>query len=166
MRNKTGKAVLLVLTAVILVGGGLFIGRLWPQWFGKPPVTAKLDESAEAYTGKKETYTGEKNTDTIDIPGFDSMNLQADTKEQRVNLYNPEQNTCYFKISIYLKDGTQLWESELIEPGQAIYELTLNQTLSTGAYEACTLKYECFTMDDWQKPLNGSEVKFTMNVLS
>lgn len=166
MKNKTGKSVLLVLAAVILVVGGLVVGSRWNRWFGKPPVTAKLDEGAEAYTGKKETYAGDKNTDTIDIPGFDSMNIQADTKEQRVNLYNPEQNTCYFKLSIYLNDGTLLWESKLIEPGQVIYDLTLNQTLSAGEYETCTLKYECFTMDDEQKPLNGSEVKFTMNVLS
>ena len=166
MRNKTRKAVLLVLAAVILVVGGLVVGSRLDKWFGKPPVTAEVAEGTEDYIGKKETYAGDKNTDTIDIPGFDSMNIQADTREQRVNLYNPEQNTCYFKLSIYLNDGTLLWESKLIEPGQAIYELTLNQTLSAGEYETCTLKYECFTMDDWQKPLNGSEVKFTMNVLS
>lgn len=163
--DKTAKTVLAVVFALLLVGGGVFVGRNWNHWFGKEPVSAELDKSAEDYTGNKDTYTGEKNTDTIDIPGFDVMNLKADTLEQSVNLYNPEQNTCYFKMSVYLSDGTKLWESKLVEPGKAIYTITLERALSAGAYEDCTLKYECFAMDGEQTPLNGSEIRFTMNVI-
>ncbi len=82
-----------------------------------------------------------------------------------MNFYNPEQNTCYFKMSLLLPDGTQLWESGLVEPGKAVYEITLNQTLTAGKYENATLKYECFAMDDEQTPLNGSEIKLTLNAL-
>ena len=44
--NKTSKTVLLILLAVILVGGGVFVGINWNNWFGKDdtPVTADLDE--------------------------------------------------------------------------------------------------------------------------
>lgn len=165
--NKTAKTILLVLLAVILVGGGVFVGINWNNWFGEEdtPATAQVDKDAEDYTGDRDTYTGKKNTDTIDIPGFDVMNMKAGTKEQSVNLYNPEQNTCYFKMSILLSDGTKLWESKLIEPGKAVYDLTLRESLSAGEYEDCTLKYECFAMDEEQTPLNGSEIKFTLNVL-
>ena len=93
------------------------------------------------------------------------MNFQAGVTEQAVNLYNPEQNTCYFKMTILLSDGTKLWESELVEPGKAIYEITLNEPLEAGEYEDCTLKYECFELNDEQTPLNGSEIKFSLNVL-
>lgn len=93
------------------------------------------------------------------------MNLKAGTTEQSVNLYNPEQNSCYFKMSILLSDRTVLWESGLVEPGKAIYNLTLNQIPSAGTYENCILKYECFSMDEDQTPLNGSEIEFTLNVL-
>lgn len=164
--NKTGKTFLLILLAVILVGGGVFIGINWNNWFGdEPAATADVDENAEDYTGDRSTYTGQKNTDTIDIPGFDVMNLKAGTTEQSVNLYNPEQNSCYFKMSILLSDRTVLWESGLVEPGKAIYNLTLNQIPSAGTYENCILKYECFSMDEDQTPLNGSEIEFTLNVL-
>lgn len=163
--NNQIKRVLVVVFAVILVGAGIFIGVNWNRWFGEKPVTADVDDTVEDYTGDKATYTGEKNTDTIDIPGFDRINFKADTKEQSVNLYNPEQNSCYFKMSILLSDGTKLWESKLIEPGKAVYNLTLNQGMSVGEYKDCTLKYECFAMDDKQTPLNGSEIKFTLNVL-
>ena len=164
--NKTAKTILIILAVIVLVGGGVFVGINWNNWFGADtPAIADVDSNAEDYTGDRDTYTGQKNTDTIDIPGFDAMTFKADETEQSVNLYNPEQNSCYIKMSIYLEDGTKLWESALVEPGKAIYTLTLEQALSAGTYENCTLKYECFAMDEEQTPLNGSEIKFTMNVL-
>lgn len=165
--NKTAKTILIAVLAVILAGGGVLVGMNWSNWFGdeEAPDKAEVDDSTEDYTGDRATYTGKKNTDTIDIPGFDVMNFKAGSTEQSVNLYNPEQNTCYFKMTILLNDGTTLWESKLIEPGKAIYEITLNQSLSAGEYEDCTLKYECFAMDEEQTPLNGSEIKFTLKVL-
>lgn len=163
--NKTAKTILIAMLAVVLVGGGVFVGMNWNNWFGDKPTTADVDDNAEDYTGDRDTYTGKKNTDTIDIPGFDVMNFKAGTTEQSVNLYNPEQNTCYFKMTILLNDGTTLWESKLVEPGRAIYDITLNQSLPEGEYEDCTLKYECFAMDEEQMPLNGSEIKFILKVL-
>ena len=171
--NKTVKTVLLILLAVILVGGGVLVGLNWSRWFGQEAAPAastdtsqaQVDTSAEEYTGDREVYQGEKNTDTIDIPGYDAINLKAGETEQAVNFYNPEQNTCYFQMSLLLFDGTQLWKSDLVEPGMAIYNITLNQPLEAGQYEDATLKYECFAMDDAQTPLNGSEIKLTLNVL-
>lgn len=166
MMRKSIKVLFLILLAVVLVGGGIFAGMNWNRWFGEEPAaTADVDSNAEEYTGDRDTYTGKKNTDTIDIPGFDVMNLKANTKEQSVNLYNPEQNSCYFKISLILADGTRLWQSGLVEPGKAIYNLTLEQALDAGEYADTTLKYECFAMDEEQTPLNGSEIKITLNVL-
>ena len=93
------------------------------------------------------------------------MTFKADAAEQAVNLYNPKQNTCYFKMSLYLKDDTKLWESNLVEPGKGIYEMELLQSLPAGSYEDAILKYECFAMDEKQTPLNGSEIKLTLKVM-
>lgn len=170
-RNRNQKSILFLLLAVVLLGGGIFVGVNWNNWFGEKPATEakqpkqELDTGASDWTGRKEEYTGEKNTDTIDIPGFDTMSLKAGETAQSVNLYNPEQNTCYFKMTISLPDGTTLWESDLIEPGKGLYEIELNQALEAGTYENAVLKYECFTLDEAQSPLNGAEVKFTINVL-
>lgn len=171
--NKTAKTLLLVLLAVILVGGGIFAGINWNRWFGREAAPAssadtsraQVDTSAEEYTGDREVYQGEKNTDTIDIPGYGSISLKAGETGQAVNFYNPEQNTCCFRMSLLLSDGTELWKSGLVEPGMAVYEIELNQPLEAGEYEDATLKYECFAMDDEQTPLNGSEIKLTLNVL-
>lgn len=169
--KKTGKTVLLLVLAAVLLGGGIFVGVNWNNWFGGKPAPEaeqskqELDTEASDWTGRKEEYTGEKNTDTIDIPGFDTMSLKAGETVQAVNLYNPEQNTCYFKMTISLSDGTTLWESDLIEPGKGLYEIELNKALEAGIYENAVLKYECFTLDEAQSPLNGAEVKFTINTL-
>lgn len=167
--KKTIKMILIIVAGVLLVGGGVFAGLNLNDRFGKQEepqnAAAELDTSAEDWTGEKETYTGEKNTDTIDIPGYGSITLKADDTEQTVNFYNPEQNTCYFRISLLLADRTQLWQSGLVEPGKGIYNITLEQALSAGAYEDAVLKYECFAMNDEQTPLNGSEIKLTLNVI-
>ena len=161
--SKTAKAVLLLLAALLLAGGGVAVG-LGRQPAAAPPAAA-LDPGTEDYTGDRATYQGEKNTDTIDIPGYEAITLQAGTAQQSVNLYNPEQNSCYFKISLLLADGTVLWQSDLVAPGKAIYELTLAEPLPAGEYADAVLKYECFAMDEAQTPLNGSEIKLTLNAL-
>ena len=168
-KGKTGKILLLIVLVILLVGAGVFVGLNWNTWFGEDtPQGGGLttDENAEDWTGEQDVYEGEKNTDTIDIPGYGSITLKADSAEQSVNLYNPEQNTCYFRMTLLLSDGTQLWQSGLIEPGKGIYDITLEQTLAAGSYEDAVLKYECFAMDDAQTPLNGSEIKLTLNVIN
>ena len=164
--NKTAKTILIALLAIILAGGGIFVGMNWNHWFGKEDTpAAEVDDNARDWEGDKEGYTGKKNTDTIDIPGYGSITLKADTKEQSVNLHNPEQNTCYFQMTLLLSDGTQVWKSGLLEPGKGFYDITLEQTLPAGTYEEAVLKYECFSMNEDQTPLNGSEIKLTLRVL-
>ncbi|NCB92513.1 MAG: tRNA (uracil-5-)-methyltransferase [Clostridia bacterium] len=165
--KKSFKLLLGAVAVILLVVAGVIVGINWNNWFGsqEPEKEPQKIEDAQDWEGNKEEYTGEKNTDTIDIPGFDVMNMQAGVTEQKVNLYNPEQNNCYFKMSILLADGTKLWESNLVKPGKAVYNLALAEPLAAGTYEKSVLKYECFTLDENQSPLNGSEIEFTLNVI-
>ena len=153
--------VIIVLLIIILLRG---CDTKKPTGETEKPTNNMEVEDAEDYTGDRETYHGEKNTDTIDIPGFDVMNLKAGETTQAVNLYNPIQNTCYFKMSLMLSDRTVLWQSKLVEPGKGIYEIELNRALEAGVYEGAILKYECFSLED-QSPLNGSEITLALNVL-
>lgn len=106
----------------------------------------------------------EKNEDTISIPGYEGITLRADSLEQIVSLNNPIQNTCYFVITLYLEDGTRLWQSDYIKPGETSSPIVLNQPLEKGNYPNAVLQYSCFKMDGEKTPLNGAETKLTLRV--
>ena len=110
------------------------------------------------------TPTIEKNPDSIAIPGYEMLELKADSQEQSLCFPNPEQNMCYFQISLYLEDGTLLWQSELIEPGKTSKPMVLSKVLSKGTYPNAVLRYVCFRMDEDLTPLNGAETKVTLRV--
>ena len=100
----------------------------------------------------------------ISVPGYEGITLKADSLEQTVALSNPPQNTCYFVITLSLEDGTQLWQSDYIKPGETSSPIVLTQSLEKGTYPNTVLQYSCFKMDDEKTPLNGAETKLTLRV--
>ena len=106
----------------------------------------------------------EKNPNSIAIPGYEVLELSADSKAQTLCFSNPEQNMCYFQISLYLEDGTLLWQSELIEPGKISKPVVLIKKLSKGTYPKAILRYDCYRTDENFTPLNGAETKVTLRV--
>ena len=116
----------------------------------------------EQLEGTAPETTIEKNKGSISVPGYEMLELKADSRAQDFSLENPVQNNCYFQISLYLEDGTLLWKSELIEPGQATKPLKLSQELAKGYYSQSVLHYDCFAMDADKTPLNGAEMKVTL----
>ena len=103
-----------------------------------------------------------KNPDSIAIPGYEMLELKADSKAQSLCMPNPPQNCCYFQIAIYLEDGTLLWQSELIEPGTTSKPIVLSKVLEKGMYSNAILRYSCYRMDKERSPLNGAETKLTL----
>ena len=106
----------------------------------------------------------EKEPDSISIPGYEMLVLQANSQKQSLCMPNPAQNCCYFQLSLYLADGTLLWQSELIKPGATSRPIELLQPLNKGAYPNAVLRYSCYRMDEALTPLNGAETKLTLQV--
>lgn len=106
----------------------------------------------------------EKRTDSIAIPGYEGISLKANSKEQEIGFPNPAQNTCYFQISLMLEDGTMLWRSELVAPGEVSDPITLEEPLEAGVYPNALLKFDCYTMDGAMRALNGAATKMTLHV--
>lgn len=102
----------------------------------------------------------------ISIPGYEKLEFKAGKKKQSVSFRNPEENTCYFRMTLELEDDTDedtvLWTSELIEPDEKIENIKLKKALDKGEYPA-TLKYECFSLKD-ESPLNGSAIELMIDV--
>lgn len=106
----------------------------------------------------------EKRTDSIAIPGYEGISLKANSREQEIGFPNPTQNTCYFQISLMLEDGTLLWHSELVAPGEISDPITLEEPLEAGVYPNALLKFDCYTMDGAMRALNGAATKMTLHV--
>lgn len=121
----------------------------------KAPDPVKPNETAEPV---------EKLTDSIDLPGYDWIPLTSGKLEQEQTFPNPPQNFCWIRVSLRLEDGTVLWTSELIAPGESSAPVVLSEPLEKGEYKNAVLKYECFRMDDDLSPLNGGEVRLTLKV--
>lgn len=78
---------------------------------------------------KNKDYSDIVENPNISIPGYESLNFTAGKKKQSVNFYNPEENTCFFRISLVIDNGNGtgtgaseeiIWTSELIEPGEEV----------------------------------------------
>lgn len=136
---------LVVIAAIMLAG-------CWMAWRG---LTRDVPEEPVSET-KPENRTA--------IPGFEELILKADAKKQDAVLYNPSENTCLFRISLILEDGTVLWTSKEIKPGKNSDPILLSQPLEAGLYPNTVLKYECFSADADKTPMNGAEIKLTLRV--
>ena len=115
-------------------------------------------------TGSEKLPSETKLENKTAIPGYESLTLKAGEKKQDTVLYNPPENTCLFRISLLLEDGTLLWTSREIKPGKDSDPIKLSQTLAVGQYPNAVLRYECFAMDAAKTPLNGAEIKLTLRV--
>lgn len=153
-RKSTTVILILLLIAVIILCISIWI-VFWKQ---NAPVINTGNPTPQ------ESAVVEANESSIAIPGYEGITLKANSLRQNVALKNPSQNTCYFVISLYLGNGTLLWESDYIEPGGSSSPIVLTQKLPKGTYSNAVLKYSCFKMDKEKTPLNSAETKLTLRV--
>lgn len=146
-----GVVILITLLIVALVIGRVGSGAGAPaeDWVLEPEQEAPVTAMAEGAV--------------ISIPGMESMTFPAGSRTVSTRLYNPEDNPCYFEIAIVLEDGTELYRSDMVSPGQELYEIELSQALAAGEYSA-VLQYSTYSLDEAHTPMNGADVPFTLYV--
>lgn len=151
-KTLAGSALLVAgITAFICIAVFVFLGY---QFFLKPEIEFEADQTLSATTAE---------SDKISIPGFEAWTINANKTKVSTNFYNPEQNTCYFVISVVLDDtGETIYESKYLKPGQYLYEVELLNPVKKGNYPA-TLHYSTYSMLDLS-PMNGADLPFTLVV--
>ena len=170
VKNVLIKRLCIILIIMALLGGGITAALNYENWFGNSKTTQagalkpEIDQNAEDWKGVLPNENKEVGSSGIAIPGYKSISLKANQKEQAVSLVNPEQNSCYFIISLLLPDGTEIYKSKMIPPSKGLYNITLHKELETGTYEKAILKYECYKMDDNLTLLNGANVEVILEV--
>ena len=132
------------------------IGLLIWMWYSHQQ---RIDKNA---VGIIKTESGENSVDYANIPGFKTLIFTADSVEQSVDFFNPSENRVNLQLSLSLADGTQLYESGLIEPGKTVQKIKLSQALKVGEYKNATLHYKCYTPEG--KASNAANITFDLIV--
>lgn len=154
LRQK--KAILLVVLIVLVAVIIIFVRSC-----GNEP--ALYVPQTETQNNERDfTPSGDGNKNAITIPGMTGLTMKAGQLEQTVDFYNPEQNECFFKISLYLSDNTLIYQSDYIAPSEHITDIALMQVLERGIYGKCRLVYDCFALDN-KAALNSGEVILEIN---
>ncbi|MEG2687057.1 MAG: hypothetical protein RR954_08070 [Christensenellaceae bacterium] len=158
---KPWQLIVTILVIVTLIGGGIFAGVNWNNWFGEKAPVADIDTGAHDWNNNlpndDKNSTANKG-EGIAIPGYPSITIPKDTKDVQVMLLNPKGNLCYFTFEIVIKDTNEtIYTSKQVPPGKAVTNLTLTKPLSAGTYKA-TIKITTNSLKD-MSPMNGANVE-------
>lgn len=119
-----------------------------------------LAENAENWDKSLEDLGNE--TTGIKIPGYGEIIISHNAKSANITLANPEGNPCYFEYTLKVGDSV-LYKSDLIEPGKAIKEISLENVPDVGTYDLI-FQINTYSLDESLSPMNGAEVKTTLVV--
>ncbi len=111
-----------------------------------------------------EETTEETERKQITICGFTEWNVKAgETEKLPISLKNPDGNPCYFTFIITLENGTVLYESDHVPPGNEIKRITINESLEKGTYTA----YVSILTNELETgaKMNSADTKITINVI-
>ena len=103
------------------------------------------------------TQNGKKG---IDIPGFDTLVFKSNRTHQRVNFFNPKENDCLFKMTLFVNNKS-IWQSGYCASGSGYYEIDIDKPLKAGEYPSY-LQVECFRSDG--TALNCAKVEVNLMV--
>lgn len=126
------------------------------------PDTTSLQSNGVVWNGKQ-NIVSQSTAENICIPCFDALHFNAGVKEQKVNFYNPEINSCYMNMSIELADGTEIWSTNNIAPGYGVYDIVLNEALESGEYNNSHFVVRCFDTET-DTEMNGANIVFNLYV--
>jgi len=157
---KNKKLIIILAVALVLVAGAVVFALTRPQ--APVSINPDLDPNAVDWQGNLPEPENTVEGPSIAIPGYKSMTIKSNTKDVKVSLTNPEDNPCYFVITMSLENGKELYKSKMIEPGKGIYDITLNEELIAGEYNA-VLNYETYSLEN-MSPMNGANIKFKLIV--
>ncbi|MBQ9662977.1 MAG: hypothetical protein IJV40_07525 [Oscillospiraceae bacterium] len=164
-RQAVSQRIVIICLVLLLLMAVCVIVWLANRNNSNPESGSKAESTAQASQSGNGGLVVPERPEMIDITAYESLEFKADTLEQSVRFDNPLQNNCWLVITLSMEDGTVLWKSEELQPGQVVRSITLNQTLSAGEYNNAILSYQHWTYDAEKEPLNGAETIVTLKVV-
>ena len=104
--------------------------------------------------------------------GSNGMKLQAVSGlvlkqgelEQNVKFANYKDNKFAFRLSMYLSDGTLLYESDYVNPGSELRHIKMSKGLNAGLYSNALLVYRVYSTDDAHTEITQCEFPMEIRV--
>ena len=165
MRFKLSKKHIIIISVVIALIIAIILTLVIANNRGEDSTQNNNNDIPQMETGDKPLdFIPAGDEERITIPGYTGIYLQHGKTTQKVDFYNPENNSCYFVISLYLSDNTRIYKSGYIRPGEHITDIEITQKLQRGIYKNCRLVYECYSLED-ESQINGSEFVIEISTL-
>ena len=168
-KNKSKKKTVLLIAAVVLLLAAAVLLTLLLSGAFEPKqekndhkgvvgvISDDWDDGIEEESKPQGAKSGTR------IPGYSAAEMNAGDESLVLSIGNPKENKVGFFATLKLSDGTVLYESGLLKPGQGLTEIPLNQTLEKGVYDA-SVYYQCVLLDEENTPLNAAESAFKLYV--
>ena len=149
-KTKSKKqTIIIIILALVLVGCLVTAAVLLLN----KPKEEPLNEPAKGVVGViKDNWDTQVSSEPTDSPS----QAKAGDMSIKLRIGNPKENHVGFYASLKLADGTVLYKSPLLSPGQGLEEVPLTQTLTKGTYDAI-VEYKCVLLEDGKTPLNSAE---------
>lgn len=145
---KSWQIAVAAVVVIALVVGGVLLGTIW----GNEGTKAK--DPIVDYTGPI-VDTDPENPSNITLPGYSTLMFPANSQKVKLELPNPSGNPCYFRYTLtVVETGDVLYESEWIDPGKMVKDLTLRRSLSAGTY-TLRITIDTFSLQEGNAPMNG-----------
>ena len=155
--KRQNSRILIILLCILLAAAiGVII---WLITSGKVSVISGADNGS-----KHGGLVVPERQEMIQVTAYEYLELKADSLQQDVHLSTISDNECITVMSLVLEDGTELWQSGELYPGQIVLSMTLSQPLPAGEYPNTVLRYQHFTLDEEKTPLNNAETLLTLKV--
>lgn len=92
----------------------------------------------------------------VQIEAASGFIMDAGVTAQSVKFNNSKSNDCAFIVTLYLADGTEIYKSDYLYPGDSINEIELKRTLKAGLYKDALMVYQLYSIES-HKPINRCE---------
>ena len=160
--NNRKKILIIVVAAILLTAAAtagilIFSGVFQPKQTDSQGVAGVVTDNWDPGIDEKD----KPQQSGTQIPGYSSAVMNAGDKTLKINIGNPKDNKVGMFASLKLSDGTVLYESPLLKPGQGVEEIPLNKTLEKGTYDAF-VEYQCVLLDENNTPLNAAQSGFKL----
>jgi hypothetical protein len=161
--NFKKKNKLIPIVVILLIACLVLVILLFSKCGNEQPAqNLNPDDAAVTWNGEQEVSRPTvDNKPAIAVPGIKEMIFIANQKEQKVNLYNPRENNCYFQMNLYAEDEL-VWKSGNVSPGNGFYDIELTKTLPQGERQGYLI-IKCYKQDGTE--LNSARVKFKLSVV-